>query len=139
MSNKHNVDTAQQIWDQLGDVPVDEDECIDEVFLDFDKGTHREDIWHWVEETYDVSVAYLMGITNNITGRKEDAVTEKDHISVRDVYMYLHGLEKCERILMGDSEDRANRAATLFAVKHTWPRYSRISGAFMDARQEEGE
>ncbi len=139
MSNKHNVDTAQQIWDQLGDVPVDEDECIDGVFLDFDKGTHREDIWHWVEETYDVSVAYLMGTTNNITGRKEDAVTEKDHISVRDVYMYLHGLEKCERILMGDSEDRANRTATLFAVKHTWPRYSRISGAFMDARQEEGE
>jgi len=48
---------AEEIWEKLGDVPIDEDECIDEVFMDFDIGTHREDIWHWIEEKFDVSVA----------------------------------------------------------------------------------
>ena len=49
-----------QLWKDLGDVPIDEDECIDIDFKDFPKGTHREDIWHWIEEKYNVSIAVLM-------------------------------------------------------------------------------
>ncbi len=48
---------AAEIWEKLGDIPIDEDECIEEKFMDFDIGTHREEIWHWIEDRYDISVA----------------------------------------------------------------------------------
>lgn len=54
------------LWESLGNVPIDEDECIDEDWNGFSKGTHREDIWHFFEDTYNVSVAKdLMGISNS--------------------------------------------------------------------------
>lgn len=37
-------------------------EKIEEPWLDFPAGTHREEIWHWFEEQFDISVAEdLMG------------------------------------------------------------------------------
>lgn len=55
--------SVTRLWNSLGDVPIDEDECIDIDWNGFDKGTHREDIWHFFEETYNVSVAKdLMGV-----------------------------------------------------------------------------
>lgn len=56
---------ATKLWKKLGDIPIDEDECIDEPFtcppiVNFPAGTDREYIWHWFEETFDVSVHSLM-------------------------------------------------------------------------------
>ena len=48
------------LWEQLGDVPVDDEECIDTPWLDFPAGTHREEIWHWFEEFFNISVHALM-------------------------------------------------------------------------------
>lgn len=43
-----------QLWIRLGDIPTTPDgedvDCIEEPFLHFPVGTHREDIWHWFEE-----------------------------------------------------------------------------------------
>jgi len=49
---------AHTLWAELGDVPtVGSEDCIDEDWRQFPKGTPREDIWHWFEETYNLSVA----------------------------------------------------------------------------------
>jgi hypothetical protein len=54
---------AKRLWAELADVPINEDEEIDVDWHIFSKGTEREEIWHWFEETFDVSVAkYLMGM-----------------------------------------------------------------------------
>lgn len=46
------------LWRQFGDIPMDpKTECLEEPFQDFPAGTHREDIWHWFEETFLISVA----------------------------------------------------------------------------------
>lgn len=45
------------LWDLLGDVPVNDDGEIEVKYLDFEVGTDREDIWHWFEEVFDISVA----------------------------------------------------------------------------------
>lgn len=52
------------LWDELGDLPMDpETECMEAPFQGFPAGTHREDIWHWFEETFHLSVATdLMGV-----------------------------------------------------------------------------
>ena len=48
---------AMWLWVKLGDTPIDENECIETDFEHFPKGTGREEIWHWFEEEYNVSVA----------------------------------------------------------------------------------
>lgn len=48
-------------WLEFGDVPMNpETECIECEWNGFPAGTHREEIWSWFEETYNVRVADLM-------------------------------------------------------------------------------
>lgn len=55
---------AKELWSRFGDVPMNPDtETIDEAWNSFPKGTHREEIWHWFEETFHVSAADLMRST----------------------------------------------------------------------------
>lgn len=56
-----NLQQARALWAKLGDVPIDDNGCCMAPFVTplhtFDAGTHREEIWHWFEHTFDVSVA----------------------------------------------------------------------------------
>lgn len=52
---------VKDLWDEFGDVPLNpETEEIEVDWYGFPAGTHREDIWHWFEERYNISVASLM-------------------------------------------------------------------------------
>lgn len=55
---------AKKLWLEFGDIPMNPaTECLEEAWHGFAVGTHREDIWHWFEETFDISVAEdLMGL-----------------------------------------------------------------------------
>ena len=56
--------TSDQLWDELGNTPVNEDGEIDSSFYIFDAGTDREEIWSWFEDEFDgFSVAQAMGLT----------------------------------------------------------------------------
>lgn len=48
------------LWKELSNIPINENEEIEERFLHFDIGTHREEIWHWFEEEFNISVHDLM-------------------------------------------------------------------------------
>jgi hypothetical protein len=50
----------EALWQKLGDVSIDEDECIEQPFEHFPVGTFREDIWHWFESIFQVRVYDLM-------------------------------------------------------------------------------
>lgn len=50
----------EELWKELGDVPIDESGCIDTSWYMFPKGTPREDIWYWFEDTFEISVGALM-------------------------------------------------------------------------------
>lgn len=55
------LEVAKAFWGQLGDALVNEDDEIEEEFsvlnTTFDKGTDKFEIWHWFEETFNLSVA----------------------------------------------------------------------------------
>jgi hypothetical protein len=63
---------ARELWRKLGDICIfekgDEDrgdfepESICTPFLHFPVGTPREDIWHWFEATFPITVHELMGM-----------------------------------------------------------------------------
>jgi len=48
---------VKKMWQELGDIPVDKDDNIDTEWKHFPIGTSKFDIWHWLEDTYDISVA----------------------------------------------------------------------------------
>lgn len=49
---------ARELWVKFGDVPLDPiTETIEIPWENFPVGTHREEIWHWFEETFHISVA----------------------------------------------------------------------------------
>ena len=59
-----DMDLVKELWEQFGDIPMNEEtECIEAWWGSalwckaFRPGTHREDIWKWFEETFDISVA----------------------------------------------------------------------------------
>jgi len=53
----------EKLWKKLGNIPVNEEEQIDEPFEDFEAGTDVHYIWDWFEEKFNISVGKLM---NNI-------------------------------------------------------------------------
>lgn len=54
---------VKDLWEDFGEVPMNPDtEEIEESWKHFLPGTHREEIWHWFEERFNISVAEdLMG------------------------------------------------------------------------------
>lgn len=52
----------ETFWNELGDIPVDDDGIIQESFLWWPKGTDREDIWRWFDEKYPGGVVKLIGL-----------------------------------------------------------------------------
>jgi len=58
---------AETLWGKLGDIPTDNNDCIELPFEHFSAGTNREDIWHWFESAFDVRVYDLMNGTNKET------------------------------------------------------------------------
>ena len=51
---------VENLWDELEDVPIDENDCLDVAWQGWDKGTHREEIWHWFDERHSKGVGWLM-------------------------------------------------------------------------------
>lgn len=42
--------TLQELWEGFSDIPVNEDDEIEEGFLGFPVGTSKFDVWHWFDE-----------------------------------------------------------------------------------------
>lgn len=58
-----NNSYIQKKWDELEDVPFNEQEykpVLSEDWFIFDKGTEREDIWHWFDEYHSKGVFWLL-------------------------------------------------------------------------------
>lgn len=61
------LEVAKGYWERLGDIPVNENDEIEEDFVAIGKiffeGTDKLDIWHWFESAFNISVAKdLMGL-----------------------------------------------------------------------------
>lgn len=51
----------EALWDSFADVPMDPDtECMEDDFLHFSAGIHREEIWKWFDERHSRGVAHLL-------------------------------------------------------------------------------
>lgn len=59
-----NDEAIEDLWKELEDVSFDENKngelILVESWFIFDKGTEREDIWHWFDEYHSQGVGWLM-------------------------------------------------------------------------------
>ena len=52
-STEYTLKQLNDLWEQLGNIPVDIDgELIEAKFLDFETGTETLEIWHWFDHKY---------------------------------------------------------------------------------------
>ncbi|MND11828.1 hypothetical protein D3C87_616380 [compost metagenome] len=51
------AEAGKAIWQALGDVPVDDNMNLMEPFFEFKAGASAEDVWHWIEQTFDVEIS----------------------------------------------------------------------------------
>lgn len=56
-SRKSELRQAIALWEELEDVPVDEESLLVVEWRGFEVGTQPEEIWQWFESSYGVSVA----------------------------------------------------------------------------------
>lgn len=47
---KRTLKELQELWNELSDIPVNENDEIEEDFLDFPSGTDKFDVWYWFDE-----------------------------------------------------------------------------------------
>lgn len=47
------------LWDEFGNVSINENDEIEDNFLHFERFTSRFEVWEWFETTFDVSVTSL--------------------------------------------------------------------------------
>lgn len=58
-----SLDELKNLWDDLGNICVNDDNEIETGFLHFGAGTDLHDIWHWFEDQNSgFSVASMMGL-----------------------------------------------------------------------------
>lgn len=50
----------ERLWEELEDVSVNENECLDVDWRGWQKGTHREEIWYWFDKHHTKGVGWLM-------------------------------------------------------------------------------
>ena len=53
------IKKAQKLWELFGNIPITDDDKIDQPFLCFHIGEDRFIIWYWFEETFNVSISHL--------------------------------------------------------------------------------
>jgi hypothetical protein len=51
------LEFARVLWKELGNIPVNDDNEIEQSFLHFEIGTDTDNIWQWFESNFDLSVA----------------------------------------------------------------------------------
>jgi hypothetical protein len=61
---KYDDEFLEKLWEELGDVPVYENEkfelCLDVDWQGWSKGTTQDEIWHWFDEQHSKGVGWLM-------------------------------------------------------------------------------
>lgn len=45
-----SLKTLQELWDMFSNVPINDEDEIEEDFLNFKAGTSRFEVWHWFDE-----------------------------------------------------------------------------------------
>ena len=77
-------EVLEELWEQFGAVPMNpETECIEEPFMGWDAGIHREEIWHWFDVRHSKGVAYLLYHIN--INRAPEA--EKVALEIQDAHL----------------------------------------------------
>jgi len=58
----HTDEELLKMWHDGDDVPIDDEERIEESWIHFEVGTYRDEIWNWFDEQHSKGLYVLMGL-----------------------------------------------------------------------------
>lgn len=66
---------VELLWEELEDIPTDENDCLCVDWQGWSKGTDRDEIWHWFDEHHSKGVVWLVNQydMDYLTDKKENA------------------------------------------------------------------
>lgn len=91
---KRTLKELQELWDKLGDIPVNNDDEIEEDFLNFPAGTSKFDVWHWFDERCPNGVAEARKLWRAVSAMHRGA--EFRHGLVEDITGHQWSLNRYE-------------------------------------------
>ena len=54
-----NDEQIRELWSMFGDIPINDNDEIEEAFMDFEEGTNRFFVWKWFDQHYSKGVYSL--------------------------------------------------------------------------------
>lgn len=97
---------VEKIWNGLEDIPFyeeDSEQYIEENYLDFEKGTSKEDIWHWFDERHSKGIYYLLyeyeandQITESRKCVRYTEINERIPLDKRDDELFYYECRSCD-------------------------------------------
>lgn len=97
----------KKLWEDFGELPMNpETECMEEAFLHFPVGTHREEIWHWFDERYSSGVYSLLYPS---AGGRVDTLTAAELREAYEKQQHIYDTQDIESELEDLSEDIVNK------------------------------
>lgn len=61
--SQYTIEYLDNLWDDFGDIAIDNDDNILEPFLDWKVGTNRFEIWQWFDKNYPFGLAAKLGLS----------------------------------------------------------------------------
>ena len=58
--SNYSLEEIKELWGRLGDIPINDDDLIEALFLHFPAGTYRFEVWHWFDERWPGGVYELL-------------------------------------------------------------------------------
>lgn len=55
-NKKYTDEDLEKLWEEFGNIPIDENDNIDQDFYMWRKGTYKFDIWHWFDRLHSKGV-----------------------------------------------------------------------------------
>jgi hypothetical protein len=106
-------EVLEELWGKFADIPMNpETECIEEPFMGWGAGIHREEIWHWFDRRHSKGVAYLLygdgsGVTRTPEAAKLLYLKQLCMECESQTCQYNHGGE-CRFALVHERKPRIN-------------------------------
>lgn len=81
----------EKLWELFGEIPIDDNDMIQEEFLGFPEGTDRIEIWQWFDERYSrgvVSLLYPESVSRKVCRRCGSRVLPETDEDLKKEYPY---------------------------------------------------
>lgn len=113
--SKYTIKYLDDLWEEFGDVAIDNNDCILEPFRDWESGTNRFEIWQWFDKNYPFGLAAKMGLS---TGKDVPPIMLVAHLFMKELEEFVSSPERNRHIDIEFLQSYVRKSTRPAAVVH---------------------